>query len=139
MNQWTEIRRKVLADGTSKRSVCREYGLGWWTLDKILSNSEAPGYRTAAWRSTPKLGEFLGVIDEILEFDKTAPRKQRHSARRIFERLRDEYGYAGGITRVHGAVAQTKHYSTEAFVPLSRPPGHAQFDFGEGICALAAP
>jgi hypothetical protein len=34
MNEWTEIRRKVLVDGASKRSVCREYGLGWWTLYK---------------------------------------------------------------------------------------------------------
>jgi transposase len=137
MNQWTEIRRKVLVDGASKRSVCREYGLGWWTLDKILANSEPPGYRTAAGRAKPKLGEFLGVIDEILESDKTAPPKQRHSARRIFERLRDEYGYAGGITQVRGAVAQAKRYSKEVFVPLSHPPGHAQFDFGEATVLIA--
>ena len=56
-------------------------------------------------RPKPKLGEFLGVIDEILEADKTAPAKQRHTGRRIFERLRDEYGYTGGITQVREAVA----------------------------------
>ncbi len=137
MNQWTEIRRKVLVDGVSKRSVCREYGLGWWTLYKILTHPEPPGYRVSTERSRPKLGEFLGVIDEILEADKTAPVKQRHTARRIFERLRDEYGYSGGITQVREAVAQAKAYSKEVFVPLSHPPGHAQFDFGEATVEIA--
>src|ERR1035441_4769622 len=137
MNEWTEIRRKVLVDGASKRSVCREYGLGWWTLYKILTHPEPPGYRVSAERSRPKLGEFLGVIDEILEADKTAPVKQRHTARRIFERLRDEYGYSGGITQVREAVAQAKAYSKEVFVPLSHPPGHAQFDFGEATVEIA--
>jgi transposase len=137
MNQWTEIRRKVVVDGASKRSVCREYGLGWWTLDKILTHPEPPGYRVSAERARPKLGEFLGVIDEILESDKTAPPKQRHTARRIFERLRDEYGYSGGITQVKDAVARARHYSKEVFVPLSHPPGHAQFDFGEATVEIA--
>ncbi|MGA3354806.1 MAG: hypothetical protein ABSD85_16735 [Acidimicrobiales bacterium] len=137
MNQWTEIRHKVLVNGVSKRSVCREYGLGWWTLYKILTHPEPPGYRVSAERSRPKLGEFLGVIDEILEADKTAPVKQRHTARRIFERLRDEYGYSGGITQLREAVTQAKAYSKEVFVPLSHPPGHAQFDFGEATVEIA--
>jgi transposase len=83
------------------------------------------------------LGAFLAVIDQILEDDRTAPPKQRHTARRIFERLRDEYGYTGGITQVQEAVAQAKRYSKEAFVPLSHPPGHAQFDFGEATVEIA--
>lgn len=86
MDEWTEIRRKVLVEGASKRSIIRDYGLGWSTLDKILSNTEPPGYRQVADRPKPKLGRLLGVIDEILEADKTAPAKQRHSARRIFVR-----------------------------------------------------
>jgi transposase len=75
-----------------------------------LSGSGQPGYSTSVERAKPKLGEFLPVIDEILEADKTAPPKQRHTARRIFERLRDEYGYTGGITQVRDAVAQAKRY-----------------------------
>jgi transposase len=137
MNQWTEIRRKVLVDGASKRSVCEEYGLGWRTLNKILTHSEPPGYTVSVERSRPKLGEFLPVIDEILESDKTAPAKQRHTARRIFERLRDEYGYSGGITQVKDAVARARQYSKEVFIPLSHPPGHAQFDFGHATVVIA--
>ena len=137
MNQWTEVRRKVLVEGASKRSICQNYGLGWETLEKILANPDPPGYSTSVERAKPKLGEFLPVIDEILEADKTAPPKQRHTARRIFERLRDEYGYTGGITQVRDAVAQAKRYSKEVFVPLSHPPGHAQYDFGEATVLIA--
>ena len=134
---WTEIRRKVLVEGASKRSILRDYGIGHQVLAKILSHSEPPDHQVGGPRQKPKLGEFLGVIDEILEADKTAPTKQRHSGRRIFERLRDEYGYTGGITQVREAVAQARRYSKEVFVPLSHPPGHAQFDFGEATVEIA--
>ena len=102
MDMWTEIRRKVLVEGASKRSILRDYGIGHQVLAKILVNPEPPGYQVAEARPKPMLGPFLGVIDEILEADKTPRAKQRHTARRIFERLRDEYGYTGGITQVQG-------------------------------------
>jgi hypothetical protein len=73
MQDWTEIRRKVLVEGASKRSICRDYGLGWETLDKILANSEPPGYRQAQERTKTKLGPYLGVISEILASDRDAP------------------------------------------------------------------
>lgn len=104
MNEWTEIRRKVLVEGASKRSIRRDYRIGSEALEKILANPEPPGYRRTALRPKPRLGQFLGVIDEILEADKTAPVKQRHTARRIFERLRDEYGYTGCSSQVRAAV-----------------------------------
>jgi len=134
---WTEIRRRVLVEGASKRSILRDYGIGHQVLAKILSHPEPPDHQVGGPRQKPKLGEFLGVIDEILEADKTAPTKQRHSGRRIFERLRDEYGYTGGITQVREAVAQARRYSKEVFVPLSHLPGHAQFDFGEATVEIA--
>ncbi len=137
MDEWTEIRRKVLVEGASKRSIVRDYGLGWSTLEKVLANTEPPGYRRVADRPKPKLGRLLGVIDEILEADKGAPAKQRHSGRRIFERLRDEHGYDGGITQVRDAVALARKRSREAYVPLSQPPGEAQFDFGEATVSIA--
>ncbi|MBK8211644.1 MAG: IS21 family transposase [Rhodospirillales bacterium] len=81
----------------------------------------------------PKLGALLPVIDAILEADRTAPSKQRHSAKRIFERLRDEHGYAGGVTVVRDYVRVARAKGRETFVPLAHPPGHAQVDFGEAI------
>jgi len=137
MNEWTTIRRRVLVEKDSKRSVCLEFGIGWRTLKKILAHPAPPGYRRQAPRGKPKLGPFLPVIEEILEADKTAPAKQRHTAKRIFERLRDEYGYEGGITQVTETVAQARRHGKEVFVPLVHRPGHAQYDFGEATVIIA--
>ena len=66
------------------------------------------------------------MIDAILEADRTAPVKQRHTAKRIFERLRDKHGYGGGLTVVKDHVRIARGRLRETFVPLSHPPGHAQ-------------
>jgi transposase len=139
MELWSEIRRKVLVEGVSKRQICREYGVGWRTLGKMLAHSEPPGYRRQVPRARPRLGAFVGVIDGILvgDGDPSTPRKQRHTARRIFERLRDEHGYAGSEVTVRRYVAQQSRVSGEVFVPLSQPPGEAQFDFGEATVEIA--
>ena len=76
---------------------------------------------------------LVPVIDAILESDKTAPPKQRHTAKRIFERLRLEHRFAGGYTVVKDYVRIARSRSREVFVPLAHPPGHAQIDFGECI------
>ena len=98
MEKWAEIRRLVWVEDRSKRSVCREFNIHWSTLQKILGHTEPPGYRQAQPRAKRKIGPFLGVIDEILESDKKVHRQQRHTARRIFERLRHEYGYLWHFT-----------------------------------------
>ena len=136
MEKWTEIRRRVLVDGQSKRSVCREFNIHWDTLAKILGHSEPPGYRLAQPRAKRKIGPFLGVIDEILRQDRKVHRKQRHTKRRIFERLRDEYGYAGGYTAVKEVVREWERQHREVFMPLSHPPGEAQVDFGQARILL---
>jgi transposase len=136
METWAEIRRRVLVDGLSKRAACRAYDIHWDTLQKILEHPEPPGYRRKAPRPKLKLDPFLPVIHQILEDDREAPRKQRHTARRIFERLRDEYGYQGGLTVVKEAVAAARLRSAEVFVPLAHPPGEAQVDFGQAEVTL---
>src|SRR5215472_6204624 len=135
MEKWAEIRRRVLVDGLSKRAACREYQIHWDSLAKILTHPEPPAFRTAP-RPRPKLGPFLGVIHQILEGDRAAPRKQRHTANRIFQRLCSEYGYTGGKTVVKAAVAAWRARSAEVFVPLAHPPGEAQVDFGEAEVTL---
>ena len=136
METWAEIRRRVLVDGLSKRAACRAYDIHWDTLKKILENPEPPGYRRKTPRPRPKLEAFLPVIHQILEDDRKAPKKQRHTARRVFERLRDEHGYRGGLTVVKQAVAAWRLRSAEVFVPLAHPPGEAQVDFGQAEVTL---
>jgi transposase len=136
MENWAEIRRRVLVDGQSKRSTCREFNIHWDTLQKILGHPEPSGYRRAGPRPKPKLEPFLPVIHQILNDDHKAPRKQRHTARRIFERLRDEHGYSGKLTIVKEAVAAWRRSRAEVFVPLTHRPGEAQVDFGQAEVTL---
>src|SRR3954471_2586839 len=136
MDNWAEIRRRVLVDGLGKRAACREFDIHWDTLTKILAHPEPPGYRRTKPRPKPKLDPFLPVIHQILEDDKKAPKKQRHTAKRIFERLRDEHGYTGGKSIVKEAVAAWRGSRAEVFVPLAHRPGEAQVDFGEAEITL---
>jgi transposase len=132
MEQWLSIRRQVLVEGVSKRQVLRETGMHWRTLEKMLSHSTPPGYRQSQRRLKPKLGAFLGRIGQILREDAVVPRKQRHTAKRIFERLR-EAGYSGGYTQVKSAVRELRRHQAEVFVPLVHRPGEAQVDFGHAL------
>ncbi|MCZ6755930.1 MAG: IS21 family transposase [Gemmatimonadetes bacterium] len=130
METWSEIRRLVLAEGHSKRSVCRRFGIHWDTLNKILGHAGPPGYRQTQRRPRPRIGPHLAIIDRILIEDRGVHRKQRHTAKRIFDRLREEHGYAGGYTAVKDAVRAWRCRHAEVFVPLKHPPGEAQVDFG---------
>ena len=103
----------------------------------MLAYSVPPGYRRQGPPRRPKLEFFTGAIDRILEDDHRVPRKQRHTAKRIFERLRDEYGFDGGYTIVKDYVREHRRRTREMFVPLSHPPGHAQCDFGESLVVIA--
>jgi transposase len=79
----------------------------------------------------------MAWIDNILEGDRSVHKKQRHTAQRIFERLRDEEGFSGGYTIVREYVAGALLRSREMFVPLSHRPGHAQADFGQADAYIA--
>jgi len=137
MHDWAEIRRRVLVEGLSKRAACREFDLHWSTLEKILACGEPPGYRQAGLRVKPKLGPFLDTIHQILLTDRDAPPKQRHTAARIYHRLREEWGYRGGPSIVRDAVRAWRQRHAEVFVPIAHGPEEAQADFGHAVCVLA--
>jgi len=122
--------------GHSRREAARVFGLNRETVLKMCRFSLPPGYTRTKPPEKPKLGPLLPVIDAILEADRDAPMKQRHSAKRIFERLRDEHGFAGGYTVVKDHVRVCRAQARETFVPLSHPPGHGQVDFGEALAVI---
>lgn len=130
------VRRAVLVEGRSQRAVAREFGIARKTIQKMLRYSVPPGYRRQQAVKRPKLGPWLGVIDAILEEDKTQPAKQRHTAKRIFERLKAEHGFCGGYTIVKDYVHTAELRSREMFVPLRHAPGEAQADFGEALVVV---
>jgi len=86
------IRRAVLVDGRSQRAVAREFGISRDSVRKMLRFSVPPGYQRQQPIKRPKLDPLLCVINTILAEDKARPAKQRHTAKRIFERLKEEHG-----------------------------------------------
>jgi transposase len=130
------VRRAVLVEGRSQRAVAREFGIARKTIQKMLRYSVPPGYQRQQAVKRPKLGPWLGVIDAILEEDKARPAKQRHTATRIFERLKAEHGFSGCYTIVKDYVHAAELRSREMFVPLTHTPGEAQADFGEALVVV---
>ncbi len=138
LDVYLRVRRAVMVDGMSMREAAWVFGLRRDTVRKMLAFSVLPGYRRQNPPKRPKLEPYAGVTDQILEDDLGRPRKQRHTAKRIFERLRDEYGFDGGCTAVKDYVRENRRQTKEMFVPLSHPPGHARCDFGEAWWSKAA-
>jgi transposase len=131
------VRRAVGVEGRSQRAVAREFGLSRETVRKMLQYAVPPGYQRQQPIKRPKLGPWLGVINAILEDDKQRPGKQRHTAKRIFERLREEHSFTGGYTIVKDYVRSAELHSREMFIPLTHAPGEAQADFGEALVVIA--
>ena len=137
MELYARVRRAVVVDKMSEREAAKQFGLARETVRKMLRYSVPPGYRRQQPVRRPKLDAWTGAIDQILEDDKAEGRKQRHTAKRIFERLRDEHAYTGGYTIVKDYVRLRKLSQREMFVPLAHPPGDAQADFGEAMVVIA--
>jgi transposase len=133
---YARVRRACHVEGVSRRQAARVFGIDPKTVAKMLRFSVPPGYRRSQPPARPKLGAFTGLIDRILEEDRERPRKQRHTARRIFQRLRDEHGFAGGETIVKDYVRGRRLRGREMFVPLAHPPGHGPADFGEALAVV---
>ena len=96
-----ELYRKVrlaCRDGMSERAAARHFGISRESVKKMLCFSVPPGYRRTAPVRRPKLDGFTEIIDQWLKEDLKQLRKQRHTAKRIFDRLRAEHGFSGGYT-----------------------------------------
>jgi transposase len=130
------VRHACQVEGLSQREAARRFGIHRGSVRKMLTFSVPPGYRRTKPPPRPKLETVTAIIDTILEADRASPPKQRHTAKRIFERLRAEHGYAGGYTIVKDYVRERRARTREMFVPLSHPPGHAQVDFGEAVAVI---
>jgi transposase len=133
---YARVRRAVQVDGMSIRQAAREFGLSRKTIRKMLAYAVPPGYERKKPIQRPKLGPWLGIIDQILEDDKSQPKKQRHTAKRMWDRLREEHSFGGGYTIVKDYVREARLRHKEVFVPLAHPPGDAQADFGEALAVI---
>ena len=128
--------RLACAEGMSQREAARQFNISRDSVRKMMAFSVPPGYRRKAAVKRPKLDAFTGIIDGWLEGDREVHHKQRHTAKRVFERLRAEHGFTGGYTIVKGYMRERERRGREMFVPLAHPPGHAQADFGEAVVII---
>lgn len=131
--------KKLYEDGVSKseiqrrtklnyRTVCKYADMEDWNDDK-RPNVDPENY--------PVLGEFIPLINEWLEGDTKVPRKQRHTAKRIYNRLREEAGYTGSYSSVKRYVRKKRFALRQGIagcLPLAHPMAFAQVDFGEFQC-----
>ena len=134
MEEWNQIRQWILREGLSISEVQRRTGKHFVTIKKVLDSPSPPEFR-CPMREKPKIGAFMERITGIVKADKSMHRKQRHTAKRIFEVIQAE-GYSGSYTSVKNAVRELKQTSQEVFVPLIHRPGEAQMDFGEALVKM---
>ncbi len=98
-----------------------------------MSFSTPSGDRRTAPVKRPKLDGYTAIINGWLDGDREVHRKQRHTAKRVFERLGDEHGFTGGYTIVEDYIRERELRVREMFVPLAHPPGHAHAVFGGAV------
>jgi transposase len=142
VEQFEQIRRDRDREGLSIRGLAVRHGVHRRAVRQALESAVPPVKRAAVGRAAPKLGPFRAVIDGWLEADRTAPRKQRHTAKRIHQRLVDELGADVAETTVRQYVRARKRAMGlavgEVFVPQVHAPGmEGEVDWGEAEVVLA--
>lgn len=133
---YAKVRRRVLIDRLIQREAALHFDVSRNTIAKMLKHSLPQGYQRKQAPLSPKLGPYTVIIDHIPEADRHALKKQRHTAQRIFERLRDEHDFPCGYTIAREYVAKQQQRSQEVFLKLHHPPRHGQADFGEADIIL---
>lgn len=118
----------------SLREIAEITDLNFRTVRKYAHMDDwTPEKHERASQVYPVLGDYIPFIDEWLEDDTRQPKKQRHTAKRIFDRLRKEHGFRGGYTCVKRYVRKKKTamQADEGYLPLEHPLCHAEVDFGK--------
>jgi transposase len=133
------IKKKHGCEGWPIRKIARQLEVSRQTVRKVLAGpAEPPRYQQRVSRPQPVMGPYLPVIERWLTNDETAPRKQRHTARRIYDRLVAEHDFPGSEVTVRRAVRTLRGRRVEVFVPLEAVPGKvAQADFGQAQVMIA--
>jgi transposase len=136
VEKYAKVRRACNVEELSIRQAAKEFELHRTTIKKMLKNPVPPGYCRNKAVKFPVLNDHIAFIDAIMIADKVAPKKQRHTIRRIYNRLVTERNFTGGYTTVRDYVRKNYKHHKEMFVPLVHEPGTAQADFGEAIAII---
>ena len=141
MDQYEFVRTAHKTYGKNISELARMTGHSRNTIKKAI-RGEPWGYKERIQQSFPALGSYLPVIEAWLEKDKGQPQKQRHTARRIYNRLRVEEGYQGGESTIRRYVRLARlnlgmDPSRQAFIPCEPDAGReAEVDWGTATAIL---
>jgi transposase len=141
VEQFEQIRRDRDREGLSIRALAERHGVHRRAVRQALASPLPAAKRVPASRPAPKLGPYRALIDAWLEADRDAPRKQRHTAKRIWRRLVDEHGADVAEVTVRQHVRRRKRELGwavgEVFVPQVHAPGReAEVDWGQAEVVL---
>ena len=140
MDQYEFVRTAHRVYGKNISKLSRMTGHSRNTIKKAIGG-EPWGYRERQHQSFPVLGAYLKIIDGWLRQDKDQPKKQRHTARRIYNRLVNEHGYEGGESTIRRYVRMAKVVlgveAPRAFVPCDPEAGYeAEVDGGTAVATI---
>ncbi len=132
------IRRLHFIQRHSIREIARELNHSRKTVRKAIADASVPQYHLTRARQCPVMDQFKAIIERWLEEDKSQPKKQRHTAQRIYKRLISEHHFTGGERTVREYVSRLRHNFQEMYIPLEFDPGtDAQCDWGEAYVYMA--
>jgi transposase len=142
VDMYEKIRQLYVHESKSQRQIAKLLGISRITVKKYCEGDHVPWERSGTsgrkpYVVTPPIMEFIA---SCLEEDAAENiKKQKHTARRIYDRLVDEQGFTGGESTVRQIVAELRQKTPQAFIPLSFEPGEAvQIDWGEATVYLQA-
>ena len=139
MELYGAIRRDARRDGIGIRELAARYGVHRRTVRQALESASPPPRKQRCFPA-PRLGPAKPLIDAMLWVDLDAPRKQRHTARRVLARLVDEHNLEVSYSSVRDYVARRRREilaeagrgAEQGFVPQSHAPGaEAEVDFAD--------
>lgn len=139
VHDYERMRQAYYVEQKSIREIGREYGHGYWTVRKALSESEPKPYQLSAAKAAPVLGPYKAQIEALLVENERLPRKQRYTSGKIYRALR-QAGYQGAESTVRYYVAQRRKAVRRPaiYLPLTYDPGlDAQMDWGEATVIMA--
>jgi len=140
VDQYSYIRTAHRVYGKKIKQIARETGHSKNTIKKVL-RGEYSGYKPRMMQPYPILGPYLNLIDQWLRDDKQRPKKQRHTAVRVFNRLKQEHDFQGAETTVRRYVREAKLRlgvgTPQVFIPSDPQAGvEAEVDWGRCIAIL---
>jgi transposase len=141
VEQFEGIRRDSRDRGMSIRALAKRHGVHRRTVRQALADATPPP-RKVPPRVAPATGPYVDLVRRWLIEDQAAPKKQRHTARRVWQRLIEEEDARIGESTVRNLVARLRieigAERCQVMVPQTHPPAaEAEVDFGEFVASIA--